>query len=176
MDGELQPPDRGDKLDGALLGLKIVWGGLFTGGLIIAVVMVALVISGNAPNANLGELSYLFLLAVPVGLLGAFVLAPMMTPKNPEAMARPTPGKPEEGTKPDDPYYWFPAYSAGFVIRASILEGTTIICTIGFLVTANWSVLGGAVVMLAAQIAQMPTRAAVESFAAAAQVRRTGEE
>ncbi len=178
MSGEPQPVDQGDKLDRALFGLKTVWFGLFAGGLVITILMVAIVMSGGGGIVDLGALSYVFLIFVPMGLVGAFVLAPMLAKKDPTAVVKRAPqggrvGFDEwEGTKPDEPYYWFPAYASVFFLRAGMLEGPAIICAVGFFITANWVVLGGSVLMLAALAAQVPTRSAVESFAAAAQARQ----
>ena len=77
-----------------------------------------------------------------------------------------------EGTKPDEPLYWFPSFVSGFMMRAMVLEGAAMLCAVGFFITANWAVLGGAVVLLAVLGTQMPTRSAVESFAASAQSRQ----
>jgi hypothetical protein len=180
MSGEPQPQDRGDKLDRALFALKAVWFGLFSGGLIISILVAAIVMSGGGAIVDLGVLAYLFLLAVPLGLLGAYVIAPLMSPTDPAAVVRSAPGKGGttysewEGTKPDEAYYWFPAYASAFFIRASMLEGTAIISAIGFFVTGEWAVLGGAAVLLAALVAQMPTRSAAEAFAANAQSTQAG--
>jgi hypothetical protein len=179
MSGEPQPggPDR---LDRAVFALKTVWFGLFSGGLVITVMEVAVVFSNDQPMADLGELAYLFLLAVPAGLVGAFILAPMIAPKDPAAVFRSASAKANpmydgwDGTKPDDPYYWYPLYAAGFFVRAGMLEGTAILCAMGFLVTSNWIVLGGALLLIAALVAQIPTRSAVEAFAENARQRQTG--
>src|SRR6516165_9169521 len=88
MSGEPQLPDSGDKLDRALFALKITWFGLFSGGLIISIVVAAIVMSGGGAILDLGVLAYLFLLAVPIGLVGAYVIAPMMTPTNPGSVVR----------------------------------------------------------------------------------------
>ena len=63
MDGEPQP--GGDELDRALFSLKLIWLGLLSGALTIAGVFAAIVASGGGPNADLGELRYLFLLPAP---------------------------------------------------------------------------------------------------------------
>jgi len=178
MGGKPQPAGFRDKLDRALWALKAIWFGLFANGLILLCTLAAIIMSGGGVNANLGEVGYLFLLAVPLGLLGAYVIAPVATTKDPATVARATGTKRTkamfaewEGTNPDDPFYWFPIYASGFFIRASILEGAAIICAVGLFVTANWVVLGGAAVMLAALAAQMPSRAAAEAFAEEARTR-----
>ena len=168
MRGEPQPGGP-DKLDRAVFALKTVWFGLFSGGLVITVMAIAVVFSNDAPIADLGELAYLFLLAVPAGLFGAFVLAPMLAPTDPAAArAAGAKGAADDGwgeAKPDEAYYWYPAFAAAFFVRAGMLEGTAIMCSIGFLVTSNWALLGGAILLLAALAAQIPTRPAIEAFA-----------
>jgi hypothetical protein len=176
MNGEPQPADVGDDLDRALFALKTVWFGLFSGAVVIAVTMVAVVFSNDAPIVDLGGFGYFFLLAVPMGFVGAYVLAPMAAPKDPAEIVRSAAGKKAgamyqgwDATKPVDAYYWYPAYAARFFIRAAMLEGAAIFASVGFLVTSNWVVLGGAVVLIAALVAELPTRGAAEAFAAARQ-------
>lgn len=169
MNGEPQPSGGPDRLDRAVFALKTIWFGLFAGATTIAVVMVAIVTSGGGPRADLGELAYLFLVAVPVGLFAAYFVVPMLTPRDPAG----GPGFDGwDATTADDPYHWFPLYQVQFFIRAGLLEGPAILCSIGFLLTGEWAILGGAVVLIAALVAEVPTRARVEAFADAARQRR----
>lgn len=171
-------PGGPDRLDRALQQLKVIWFGLFAGATVITALAVAVVFSNEAPIADLGELAYLFLLAVPFGLLGAFVLVPGFTPKDPAEVVRTTKAAGARGfegwdkAKPDDAFYWYPAYMPGFLVRAGVLEGSAILCAIGFLISSNWAVLGGALVMIAALAVQAPTRGKVEAFAESARARR----
>jgi hypothetical protein len=176
MSGEPQPggPDR---LDRALQQLKFMWFGLFAGAVVITAMAIAIVFSNDAPMVNLEGFEYLFLVAVPFGLVGAYVVVPAVAPKDPAKVvgaASAAQAKGFEGwreTKPDDPFYWYPAFMATFFLRTVLLEGTAIFCTRIFLMTSNWIVLGGALVLLAAVATQAPTRAKVEAFAEAARAR-----
>ena len=179
MNGEPQPPgDRGDKLDRALFALRMVWFGLLSGAIVIAVTMIALVFSNDQPIADLGELGYLFLLAVPVGLVGAYLVAPMATPNDPASVVQSDDTRRAamyegwHGTKPGEAYYWYPAYASQFLVRAGMLEGAAIICAIGFGVTGLWGVFGGAAVLVAVLVNEHPSRSAVESFAESARQRQ----
>jgi hypothetical protein len=165
-------------MSSALLGLTFVWLGLVLGLLIIAGVMVVCSVLMEGPMLDLPELGYAALLFVPVGIVGAFVVAPMVAPNNPEKAARSmddaTASSAWVGTTPDDPYYWFPMYSAGFFIRAGMLEGSAIIMAILFLVTANWALLGGVAVLAGLLIAQRPDRAKYDAWLEDVRQRQTG--
>ncbi len=181
MSGEPQPGERGDKLDRGLFTLKAVWFGLFSGALVLTIAMAAIVVSKDGvPLADLGELGYLFLLAVPGGLIGAYLIVPALTAKEPGVLVRSAGGRAAtmyegwNGTPAEEPYYWFPVYASQLIPRAAMLEGSAILCAVGFLITANWAVLGGALVMIAALVAAVPTRSAVESFAESMRGRGTG--
>jgi hypothetical protein len=180
MNGEPQPGGRGDKLDRALFALRTVWFGLLSGAIVITVTMVALVFSNDQPVADLGELGYLFLLAVPAGLVGAYLVAPVATPKEPASVVQSADPRRaamyEEwhGTKPDEAYYWYPTYASQFLVRAGMLEGAAIVCAIGFGVTGLWGVFGGAAVLVAVLVSERPTRSAVETFAESARQRQAG--
>ena len=175
MSGEPQPPDVGDQLDRQLHGLKAIWFGLFAGGFVITLAVAMIVMSGGGPGIDLGVLKYVFLIPVLFGLVGAFALVPWLTAPEP-------PPPPEAGlppglsTNPDDPLYWYPAYMTRFLLRGGFLEGNAILCAIGFFITGDWLILAGPIILLAALLAYMPTRASVESFAADARQRmRSGE-
>lgn len=175
MSGEPQPggPDR---LDRAVQQLKVVWFALVSGSIVITAMAVAVVSSNDAPVADLGDFAYLFLLAVPASLFGAFVVAPVTGPKDPGQVVRAGNGPKAtfegwDSARPDDPFYWYPAYLPGFFLRAGMLEGAAILCAVGFLASSNWVLLGGAVFMIAVLATQVPTRAKVEAFADAARAR-----
>jgi hypothetical protein len=178
MSGEPQPADAGDKLDRAVFKLKARWFAQFSSAVLVVVAMTAIVFSNNKPFVDLGGFSYLFLVVVPMGLAGAYVVA-ARTPSNPAAavkgLANAGMGNPLyedwEGTKPDEAYYWFPSYASVFFLRAGMLGGSALITAVGFLLTGNWVVLGGALVLIAALTALIPTRSAVEAFADAARSR-----
>lgn len=175
MSGEPQPAGAPDRLDRAVQQLKIIWFGLFAGAVVITAMATAIVFSNDAPMVDLGNLAYLFLLVVPLGLFAAFVLIPAVEPKDPAKVAQLTKGlEGWEGTKSDDPFYWYPAFLPGFFLRTATLEGPAILCALGFLISSNWAVLGGVLVMLAALAVQIPTRAKVEAFAEAARARQAG--
>jgi hypothetical protein len=183
MNGEPQPADVGDDLDRALHGLKIVWFGLFAGALVITVTLVAILTSGGGPAIDLGELRYLFLAAVPVGLVGAYLIAPRLAARDPATIVSGGRGKPGgagamfdgwDRAKPDDAFYWFPAYATAFFLRAGMLEGMAILGAMGFFITGDWVLLAGPAVLIAALVAELPTRGAVESFAYAARQKMQG--
>jgi hypothetical protein len=183
MNGERQPGDVGDDLDRALHGLKTVWFGLFAGALTITVTLVAILTSGGGPAVELGELRYLLLAAVPVGLVGAYLIAPRLAPRDPAAVVSRGRGRPGgagamfdgwERAKPADAMYWFPAYAGAFYLRAGMLDGMAILGAMGFFVTGDWVLLAGPVVLIAALVAELPTRGAVESFADSARQRQGG--
>src|SRR5262245_5050167 len=150
MSSEARPADAGDRLDRAVFKLKALWFGLFASAVLVVVAMTAIVFSNDQPFVDLGGFSYAFLAVVPIGLAGAYIVGQMMTPANPAAVVKPGAGMANplydgwEGTKPDDPYYWFPSYTAVFFIRAGMLEGSAIVTAVGFMITGNWWVLGGA--------------------------------
>jgi hypothetical protein len=182
MNGEPQPGDVGDDLDRSLHALKIVWFGLFAGALTITVTLAAILTSGGGPAADLGGLRYLFLAAVPVGLVGAYLVAPRLAPKDPSAVVSRGRGKPGgagamfdgwERAKPGDAMYWFPAYASAFYLRAGMLDGMAILGAMGFFVTGDWVLLAGPVVLIAALVAELPTRGAAEAYADAARQRQT---
>ena len=169
MGGESQLAGGPDRLDRAVFALKVIWFGLFAGAVVIAVMMAAVVMSGGGPRADLGEFGYAVLTVVPLGLFAAYFVVPMLTPRNPVG------GPGFEGwdaTTPDEPYHWFPLYQVQFFLRAGLLEGPAILCAVVFLITAEWAILGGSLVMIAALAAAVPTRSKVEAFADAARQRR----
>jgi hypothetical protein len=183
MNGEPQPGDAGDDLDRSLHGLKAIWFGLFAGAVTITVMLVAILTSGGGPAIDLGELRYLFLAAVPVGLIGAYLIAPRLAPRDPAAIVSAGRGKPGgagarfdgwDRAKPDEAFYWFPAYASAFFLRAGMLEGTAILAAIGFFATGDWVLLAGPVVLIAALVAELPTRSAVESYADSARRKASG--
>jgi hypothetical protein len=182
MSGEPQPADTGDKLDRAVFKLKGIWFGMLAGGIVVTVAMIAIVFSNDKPFVDLGDFSYVFLGVVPMGLAGAYVVGTMMIPTDPSRVVKPGVGMANPlyegwaGTKPDEAYYWFPSYTAVFFIRAGMLEGSAIITAVGFMITGNWVVLGGALVLIGALVALIPTRSAVEAFADVARARQAGED
>jgi hypothetical protein len=176
MSGEPEPSAGRDKLSRALFGLTLVWLGLVLGLLIITGVIAGCSIV-TGPIVDSPELGYGALLFVPVGLIGAFVLAPMLTPKSPEAAARTMDSGASSdwtGTSPDDPYYWFPVYASGFSIRGGMLEGSASIMVVLFLVTGNWVLLGGVAVLAGVLIAQRPNRAKYDTWLDGVRQRQTG--
>ena len=123
MSGEPEPAAAGGKLDKALVGLMIVWLGLTVGlGVVTAVLVGVQLFALDGPLIDFPALAYLFLLAVPLGLVGAFLLAPKLAREDPAAAGRrytPAPGGSAwHGTPPDDPFYWFPVFQAEFFLRA----------------------------------------------------------
>jgi hypothetical protein len=179
MSGEPEPTAGGEKLSGALVGLTFVWLGLVLGLVIMTVVMAVAAVMMGEPILDMPELAYGALLLVPLGLVGAFVVAPMATPTDPEKAGRVLKDargvNTWAGTPPDDPYYWFPVYAAGFFIRAAMLEGSAITLVVFFLLTANWVVLGGVAVLAAALITQRPTRAKYDTWLEEVRQRQAGE-
>jgi hypothetical protein len=182
MSGEPQPPDGKDKLDQALFGLWFVWFGLLSGGIMMGGVLSGVVVFLGQPLMDLGELNYLFLVFVPFGLFGAYVVAPKLGGKNPAEVVRAANKSGQggafknwEGTPRDDPYYWFPCYSTQFFMRLGALEGSSIVILVGFLMTGNWIVLVGAVVLLAALVVEQPTRSSYVSWAEEARLRLSEE-
>jgi hypothetical protein len=160
MGGEPQSAETGDKLDRDLHSLKAVWFGMFAGGFIITLTLAVIVTSGGGARIDLGALNYLFLLPVPFGLFGAFVLVPWLTATDPAAVP-----PPEGIVTADDPMDSYPAFMSRFLLRAGFLEGNAILSAIGFFITADWVILGGPAILLAALLACVPTRAAVETYA-----------
>jgi hypothetical protein len=177
MSGEPEPPTGRDKLSGALVGITFVWLGLVLGLLILSGVL-TLVIIMNGPIVDEPELGYAALLFVPVGIIGAFVVAPMMAPTSPEkaawSMKDSTGSSTWAGTPPDDPYYWFPVYASGFFVRAGMLEGSSVIMLICFVLTANWALLGGVAVLAGLLIAQRPVRTKYDAWLEDVRQRQTG--
>ena len=171
MSGEPQPARDWDELDRALFALKSIWFGMFAGGFVITITLAAIVMSGGGARADFGVLNYIFLLTLPFGLFGAYLLVPWLTEPDP---ANVTPGS--GATGPDDTMYWYPAYTSRFFLKAGFLEGTAILSAIGFFITADWVLLAGPAILLAALLASMPTRASVESFAETARQKMRSRE
>jgi hypothetical protein len=166
MGDESQPTSSEAKLSGSLLGLKFIWLGLVLGVVIIAVVLIVTMLTAiDGPMVDLSELGYGSLLLVPLGLFGAFVIAPMVGPHDPEKAGRKSTDEDGKndwiGTSPDDPNYWMPLYASQFFVRGGILDGAMIIMLTLLVATGVWWILGGVAVLLAALIAQKPT---VEKF------------
>ncbi len=172
-----EEPQTPDPLDRCVSTLKVLWLALFSSGLAITLILLVLVLTNDAqPVAELGEIGYLFLAVVPFGLLAAFFLAPLMAPKDParvleEVRRKKLPGYDGcEAARPGEVMYWYPVYAARFTLQIGFLEGTTILCALGFFITANWAVLGGAAVALVAMLALVPSRAAAVDFAESARL------
>src|SRR6478752_5129829 len=111
MSGEPQPAR--DQLDRSIFGLKVVWLGLVSGGLVTVIMFASIVWTGGGGVARLGNLRYLFLLPVPVGLVGAYLMVPRMLRSDPAALvhsgrSQGTVFEGWEATTPDDAYHWFP--------------------------------------------------------------------
>jgi uncharacterized integral membrane protein len=177
MSEEPRTPDPGDPLDRCIAKLKVVWLALFSSGLTITLILLVLVLTNDAqPAVELGDIGYLFLVVVPFGLLAAFFLAPLIAPRDParvleEVRRRKLPGYDGcETARPGEAMYWYPVYAARCTLRLGFLEGATILCALGFFMTANWAVLGGAAVMLVAMLAVIPSRAAAVDFAESARL------
>ena len=171
-------PAADQKLDQALMGSLFIWLGL-TIGLTIMAIMIVIVqaFTLDGPLLDSPEIGYAFLLVVPLGLLGAFFVAPKLTKDPAEVIRRsrsndPTAFAAWEGTTEADPYYWLPAFMGEFFMKVGLLEGPGVICVVAFLLTGEWVILAGAGVMLAALISQMPTRAKFDAWAANARDRR----
>jgi hypothetical protein len=179
MGGEPQPGGGPDALGRALQAQKLVWFGLFAGAVSVCVLMVGIVTSGGGPQQNFGEAGYLFLLTVPAALVMAYGVVPglvMQDPANLVRAARAVNGLAYPGwdaARPEDAYYWFPVYARQMVLRSAMLEGGAIPCAIGFFLTADWAILGGAVVLIAALLTEVPTRSGAEAFATAARDRQS---
>ena len=178
MSGEPEPAAGRDKLSGALLGMTFVWLGLVVGLLLMTGILAAVAVMMGEPMLDMPELAYGALFLVPLGLVGAFVVAPMLAPTDPatagRAMKNPAGVADWEGTPPDDPYYWFPVYAAGFYVRAGLLEGPAIMLLVFFLLTVNWVLLSGVAVLAAALIAQMPTRSKYDAWLEDVRQRQAG--
>lgn len=213
MSGEPQPAGE-ERVGPALLRLTFVWLGL-TAGLVSMTATLAIVVVLQDDPVFDPETGYLFLLAVPVGVVGVYVVAPRLTSRDPAEVDRasgdwppgpgggpgprvsaaevdrassdwpPSPWAPGVGaaagstnSAPDpvwqetDPSHWVPAYAAQFILRAGFTEGPAVVCAIGFMLTGNWLVLGGVVVLLAALVSQRPTRAKFDAWLADARDRR----
>ena len=176
MSGDSQPvADR--NVDGAILGMMFVWLGFTLSLAIMILTMIGVVLfSLDSPIIDLPELGYLLLLTVPIGLLGAILLAPKLAPKDPADVVRKAESISQypawQGTTEADPYYWLPLYQSQYFIRMGILEGAGATCTVGFLLTSDYLVLGGALIMLAVLMTQMPTRAKFDDWVAKAREQR----
>lgn len=166
MSGEPEPTDL-DKLGRALLGARMMWLVLFAGAVAVTGTIAILRFMPGNVVMEPGLVGCAFLAFVPLGLTGAYVIAPLLVRRDAATAARKGRGFPGwEGTTPDDPYYWLPAYVAAFTLRAGILETTAIVVVIGFFVTGSWVVLVGVGVLVLGLAFELPTRAGVESFAA----------
>jgi hypothetical protein len=171
MSGEPQPARDWDDLDRVLHGLKGIWFGMFSGGFVITLALAAIVMSGGGVQADFSYLKYLFLLPVPFGLLGAYVLVPWLTDPNP-----PEATDTRDAKTIDDTMYWYPAYMSRFLLKMGFLEGNAILSAIGFFITADWVLIAGPAILLAALLASVPTRASVESFAETARQKMRSRE
>jgi hypothetical protein len=179
MSGEPEPAAADDKLNKALTGLMFIWLGLVLGLLLVSGALAVTVVMLGEATLDMPELGYGALVLVPVALVGAFVIAPMVIPTDPEKvgpyMRGPGGVNPWVGTPPDDPYYWFPVYSPLFFVRIGILEWAAITMAVLFLVTATWALLAGIAVLAAAMFTQMPTRAKYHAWLEDVRRRRSGE-
>ncbi len=184
-------PGNDTKVDQAILGLTFVWLGLTIGLAVIAAMFAVTVVFLDEPILD-SEIGYLFLLAVPVGLVAAYLIAPILADRDPATVVRASTNRPKivwipgvgavgntsptypdwQGTNPTDPYYWFPVYVAQFFLRAGLTEGPGVICAVGFMLTSNWFVLGGVLVLLAALITQRPTRGKFDTWLGDVRARR----
>ena len=177
MSGEPEPAAGRDKLSGALTGLMFVWLGLVVGLLMMTGVLVAVAVMLGEPMLDMPELAYGSLLLVPLGLVGAFVVAPMFVTKDGQKPGWAVTDRDVESARsgqPDDPYSWFPVYAAGFYVRAGLLEGPAVMLLVFFLMTVNWVLLGGVAVLAAALIAQMPTRVKYDAWLEDVRQRQVG--
>jgi len=180
MSGEHQDTDRGDQLLRNVSTLKIMWFGLFVGGLIINLLMIYLVVSNDGePIVDLGDLGYLLFALVPLSLFAGFFIAPKIAPQDPrvvleEARRKGLPGYNScDAVDPEDPLYWFPTYSARITLQLWFLEAGSVVSAIGFLTTANWAMLGGALLLGAAMVVVIPNQSAAETFAEQAKARQS---
>jgi hypothetical protein len=182
MDAEPQPEiDRARLLSSALLGFRLVWMGLFVGAMLITLIMVGLVASELIGSNELGDIAYIFIVPVPVGLFAAYIILPMLSPKIPEALKKD--GKAiggnldplSERAGEEELYKLLPIYASQFFLRMGLLEGPVIITLIGFLLTANWALLVLALPMFAAMAIEMPTHARYRAWTDSAK-RRIGED
>jgi hypothetical protein len=160
-----------DPLDSALFGFRMVWLGLLLGTFLMMVILVGVVSFGEMPDSGLGEFAYIFLVPVPIGFVLAYLVVPKFTTKDPVAAVRNNQahgGKIDprwERTKPDDPYYWSPAYGAQLFMRLGCLEGPLIMCLVGFVASVNWIIYLGTLPLFAALAFEMPTKSAFLTFA-----------
>src|SRR4051794_9978215 len=82
IDGR-EPQPGSDRLDRAIFALRMVWFGLFSGSLILTVVAVAVITAGGGAMLDLREFKYVFLVPVPLLLIGAFAIVPQMISTDP---------------------------------------------------------------------------------------------
>ena len=163
MNGEPEPDGGSDKLGAAVQGLWFIWLGLILGAVTILGVISAVVVS-QGPLVDKEEemiLVVIGLLMVFTNLVGAFVVVPKMMPAGSN--------RPAGGV--NEPFPGFGAYASQFFIRAGLLEGAAIICTVFLLLTGNWGLLAAAAVPIGALVTLAPTRARVEAFTEAARRR-----
>ena len=175
MTGEPEQGGAGDRLDQSVQVLKLVWFGLFAGGIMLTAAVVVLVMIGAGGQANFGPAKYIFLLPVPFGLFAAFTLASWLTTPNPVSAADMEHVPANLRPNYDDPMHWYPAYMTQFFLRAGFLEGCMVLCAIGFFITGDWAILAGPVILLAAFLAAIPTRGGAEAFAEVSRQKVRGE-
>jgi hypothetical protein len=152
MNGESEPAGGQDRLDRADGTLQLIWFALLVGA--VAVTAAAIMIAATqGPLIDGPEMPLVVALVslVPLGLVGAFVVAPLLgrAPGAPPPAIEPAPG--------------FFRYQALFMIRAGLLEGPAVACALGLAATGNWVLLGGAAAMIGALATLRPTRAFAES-------------
>jgi hypothetical protein len=61
-------------------------------------------------------------------------------------------------------------------LKVGFLEGNAILAAIGFFITADWVLIAGPAILLAAILASVPTRASVEAFAETARQKMRSRE
>jgi hypothetical protein len=179
MSGEPEPADGPDKVSRALLVLTGVWLGLVAALLFSSAVMAVVVVVMDEPILDIPTFAYWAMVLVPIGLVGAFVRAPMVAPMDPEQAGRewrdPSGENPWEGTPPDDPYYWLPAYVHWYWHRVGWLFIPAMKLAAFFLLTANWVDLGGVAVLVAALLTLCPSRAKYDAWLDEVRQRHAGE-
>jgi hypothetical protein len=137
--------------------LRFIWHGHLLGAASVTCVAAAAVATAEGePPAEAQGIRIPVLSLVPLGLVGAFVVVPLVGAGPPRG------GFPRHGAA--DPAAWFGPYQAQFMIRAGLLEGPALACSFAMFATRDWNFLGAAALMIAALATLVPTRGRVLAF------------